>query len=354
MQPFIRHTIPEGEQTAMTGLPSEALEFLDALSIEKNYSSNTVLSYRRNLSQFFQWLEANHLPMDAGSLDTLTIRHYITFLKGQVKNISIKQKLATLKSFFKYLEEIFEGIRLPAIPRHMKKERMPVETISLQEMLIILEAVSKRKFELSHARSVRKRNVSRLQKQLDNCSRDLAILALLSGTGIRVGELTAININDVNIHDKTIIIHGKRNKLREIFFDVPTIENPLLEYLNWRTSLNKDSQALFLNSKDMQRMTPRSVQRMLKIYLEIAGVSQNLTPHILRHSYASLSIEKGANIKAISQLLGHSHVGTTLEYYTHLSKDHLRAVYRQSHPGSEVDKSLTEIMESRKSILTSL
>jgi site-specific recombinase XerD len=340
--------------TMIKQLPLEALEFLEVLAIERNYSQNTVLSYRRNLNQFFKWLDNNNLQSDVTCLEPITIRSFISFLKREIKNISIKQKLATLKSFFKYLEEIYEVTKLPAIPKHMKKERVPIETISVQEMHILLDAVSKRKNELLITISNRKKNISRLQKQIINCKRDHAILALLSGTGIRVGELTAINVDDINLHEKTIVIHGKRNKIREVFFDVPLIENPLIEYLIWRTSVITKVMALFLNSKDNQGITTRSIQRMLKIYVEISGISLDLTPHILRHSYASISIEKGANIKAISQLLGHAQVSTTLEYYTHLSKEHLRKVYKETHPGSQSNKSLHEIMNERKSIITSL
>ncbi|NSW92102.1 MAG: tyrosine-type recombinase/integrase [Firmicutes bacterium] len=338
----------------MNNIPADVQDFLDALAIEQNCSSNTITSYRRNLKQFFDWLESNNSPTCIDELHPMILRKYIAYLKGRVKHISIKQKIATLKSFFRFLKENTPDINLPHIPKHIKKERTQIKTLSTTEIHTLLDAVSKRKKEIEHTLTVKSKNTSRLHKQLLNCRRDLVILILLVGTGMRVGELTALDISDIDFGTKTITVHGKRNKLREVFFDIPSIESALLDYFNWRNTLDIEHNALFINSKDHSRITPRSIQRLLKLYLDMAGLPSEITPHSLRHSYATISIEKGANIKAISQLLGHSHIGTTLEYYTHISKEHLRAVYKQSHPDTPNDIPLSKVMENRKSILTNL
>jgi len=337
-------------------LSADAVDFLEAIKIEQNLSPNTVSSYRRNLEQFFSWLLQNDLPLTIDKLHPLILRKYIVFLKNEVNNSnnSIKQKIATLKSFFNHLKSVSEDISIPHIPSHIKKERKPIKTLSQAEVRRLLDAVINRKNNIEASLSKKPRYFARLKKQLLNCTRDLSILSLLVGTGIRVAELSSLNLSDINFLEKTVLIHGKRSKLREVFFDIPSIEAALSEYYNWRISINLRHDAFFINSKDSSRITPRSIQRLLKIYLEIASLPSDITPHSLRHSYASISIEKGANIKAISQLLGHSHVGTTLEFYTHLSKEYLRLVFKETHPDTDQTVSLKQAMENRKKILTSL
>ena len=170
---------------------------------------------------------------------------------------------------------------------------------------------------------------------------------------MRVGELAMIDTADIDFDDTSITVHGKGNKFRQVFFDVPAVKQALLDYMELRNNLPTDSGALFLNSKSYSRITTRSVQRLLKLYLALANLPSDISPHTLRHSYATISIENGANIKAICKLLGHSHVKTTLEYYTHLSKEYLRKVFITCHPCVPNDVSISSAMQNRSDIITS-
>lgn len=329
-------------------LPCEAIDFLESLSIERGCSNHTISSYTFSLQHYFDWLKSNNY-----TIDNVNIREYIAHLKTTLKNVSVKQRLACLKSFYNYISATYVCDIKPAFPKRIKSDKYFVSTISSAQVQLLLNSVSTRKNQLSEQSSSNSNN-KRLQKQINNCTRDLAIITLLVGTGIRVGELMGINISDINTYDKCITIRGKGNKIRQVFFDVPVIENALSEYLKLRLSLDAHDDALFLNSKSLRRITTRSIERMLKIYLNIAGLPKSVSPHILRHTYATISIENGANIKAISKLLGHANVKTTLEYYTHLSNEYLHKVFIACHPCIPSTVSIKTAMENRSAIITDL
>jgi site-specific recombinase XerD len=327
----------------MMVLPPEAAAFIDALETEKYCSKHTILSYTYTLNHYCAWLEANNF-----TFDSVDMRQYVLHLKTTLKNISVKQRVACLKSFYNYLDREC----VPVFPKRLKIDEYPILTLSTAQVQALLDSVCTRRDSVKSKLSASPAS-KLLTKQLNNCFRDLAIITLLVGTGMRVGELVKINISDIDFNDASILIHGKGNKLRHVFFDVPAVKQPLLDYMLLRNNLTAGSGALFLNSKSFSRISTRSVQRMLKLYLALANLPSSVSPHTLRHSYATISIENGANIKAISSLLGHSHVKTTLEYYTHLSKDYLRKVFVACHPCSPNDISITAAMQNRSALITS-
>jgi site-specific recombinase XerD len=323
-------------------LPLEAAAFIDALETEKYCSKHTILSYTYTLNHYCAWLAANDF-----TFDNVDMRQYVLHLKSTLKNISVKQRIACLKSFYNYLDRECS----PVFPKRIKIDELPILTLSNTQLQALLNAVCERKISLEALLCESPGN-KKLSKQIINCSRDLAIITLLAGTGMRVGELVSINLDDINFNDDSITVLGKGNKFRQVFFDVPAIKQALSDYLTVRNNLGSDSDALFLNSKSYSRITTRSVQRMLKLYLELANLPSSVSPHILRHTFATLSIENGANIKAICKLLGHSHVKTTLEYYTHLSKEYLRKVFHACHPYSNNDVPINTAMQNRSDIIT--
>jgi site-specific recombinase XerD len=274
------------------------------------------------------------------------MRQYVLHLKSSLKNISVKQRIACLKSFYNYLD------RDPVFPKRIKIDEYPILTLSTAQVQALLDAVSVRRDKLKSLLS-ESPGSKKLTKQLNNCYRDSAIITLLVGTGMRVGELAMIDTADIDFDDASITIHGKGNKFRQVFFDVPAVKQALSDYMDIRNNLPTDSGVLFLNSKSYSRITTRSVQRMLKLYLALANLPSSVSPHTLRHTYATISIENGANIKAICKLLGHSHVKTTLEYYTHLAKEYLRKVFVACHPCAHNDVSISTAMQNRSAIITS-
>lgn len=330
-------------------LPAEMQEFLDVLEFDRLCSRNTVVSYRRNLQQFVRWLAKNDITLNIFEITSVIIRQYISFLKQTVKGISIKQKIATLKSLYSHFSDIDEDYPVPVFPKKIKAVLNPVPSLSAEQLESLLNAVDKRENELASMPVSPRRTLRQ-----NNCLRDKAIIALLAGTGIRVSEAAGINVSDIDWERRTILIHGKGSKDRTVYFNVPVIVNTLKRYAEWRTVQGFSHDALFLNTKDDTRLTTRSIQRMLKPYLQAAGLPLSVSPHTLRHSFATVCIENGANIKAISQLLGHARVETTVKYYLHLSSDFVRQAYSAINPFDKRTTPISEVIARHRSMVFQL
>lgn len=327
-------------------LPAEMMEFLDVLEFDRLYSSHTVMSYRRNLQQFVGWLMKNGLTTNIFEITPPIIRSYLSFLKTILKGISIKQKIATLKSLYHYYQDLDEALEPPSFPKNIKAMLRPVQSLTTAQIQCLLDAARGREQGLSALPDSPRRRC-----QIGNCIRDRAMLSLLAGTGIRVHELVGINISDIDFGERTIRIRGKGHKERTVYFDVPTMISALDHYLRWRREQGITHDALFVNSRDKGRLTTRSVQRMLKLYLDLAGLPNWVSPHILRHSFATLTIENGANIKAVSQLLGHARVETTIKFYLHLSSEFVRQVYSLTNPFASRQRSVSDIIAQRRNMV---
>lgn len=180
------------------------------------------------------------------------------------------------------------------------------------------------------------------------------MIKLLLSTGLRISEALNIRNKDIDFIDKSIAINGKGKKIREVFFDIHELEDDFLKFINKvkEQSLNHDF--IFVSIKNYSKLTSRGFQLLLKKYLKLAGISKIITPHNLRHTFASISIEKGCNIKAVSQILGHSNVNITIDTYTHLSNEHVREVIKRCNPLSKEIITLDERIENRKKSLVYL
>ena len=158
-------------------------------------------------------------------------------------------------------------------------------------------------------------------------------------------------MQDLDLEGGTIRVHGKGGHERTVFCDLPEILQPLRLYLRWRDSVEPEHDQIFLNGRDLGPLSTRAVQLRLRALANDLGLPETLTPHILRHTYATLAVEKGANLKALSQLLGHADIKTTLQLYTHLSTDHLHKVFRICHPLWDNRRELPEIINDRKKMI---
>lgn len=340
----------------MSELASLCEDFLSALDLERNYSPYTVRAYRCNLGQFLAWLAAQGMPGSLSDLTGLRIRDFLGYLRDTCHNDArtVAHKLATLKSFLGYLREILPPATartLPTITWHYRYDKKVQHALCDEDLNALLDAVQRRVAGAQTHLQATKRKTRRLRKQLAACRRDLLMLLLMAGAGLRVGEVCALNLEDIDRTDRSIRVRGKGRKTRIVYFDIPEMVEAMELYLRDRTVLGSEATALFLNSRDGDRITPRAVQLLLKNYVQDAGVDRTTSPHTLRHSFATLSIERGANVKAVSQLLGHAHVSTTLALYTHLSASHVRQVFRLFHPRNPDRLPLEEVVALRRHAL---
>ena len=298
-------------------------QFLEHLRYERNVSTHTLRNYASDLQQFVNFLA----PEDASGkrptfpevseIDHLTIREWMSELhNAQKTKSSIARKLAALRTFFQFL--VREGTielnpaKLVSTPRQEKK---------LPKHLSIEEAI---------------RFIETPDLETDLGKRDRAMLELMYATGIRVAELTTLNLADVDFRNQLIRVTGKRRKQRIVPFGDPAAE-AIRNYLTVRDKFlfnapvsKRDDEALFLNYQGT-RITTRSVGRMVEKYIRICAGMHNISPHALRHSFATHLLDSGADLRDIQELLGHARLSTT-QVYTHVSMEKLVAVYDKAHP----------------------
>ena len=296
--------------------------YISFLKNEKNYSNNTIISYENDLLQLLNYLRDYKIikRSNVQYIDRSIMRKYIVYLKKCDYSVrSICRKISTIRSFFKFLSresivDINPTINL-ITPKINKK--LP-SFLYLEEINKLIETPS------GHT-------ILGI--------RDRAILELLYGTGMRVGELVNLDIRDIDLYDeKTVRVFGKGSKERILPLGNPSIK-AVQEYLTVRSifrkniSIDKNNQnALFLN-RFGGRLSARSIRRLLIKYMKMAGLNKKISPHVLRHSFATHLLGGGADLRSVQELLGHESLSTT-QIYTHITKERLKAIYKKSYPRS--------------------
>lgn len=290
-------------------------KFIDYLSLERGFSPHTCRAYRKDLELFSAFLRDRGLSADITTIDHLTIRLYLGYLYHgeRVKRSSVVRKLATLRTFFKHLKR--EGIigKNPAtMVATPKGTRDLPHALTVDEVFRLLE-IPQRGNPLG--------------------LRDRAILELLYSSGLRVGELTSLNLNDLDLGGGMVRVMGKGRKERVVPIGSKATE-ALRAYLTHRGELlgkrKESSRPLFLNYRG-ERLTARSVAKMIKKYLHKGVIWKETTPHTFRHSFATHLLDAGADLRGIQELLGHASLSTT-QKYTHVSSAKLMEVYDRTHP----------------------
>jgi len=333
------------------------LQFTAFLDVECGYAENTVNSYGLHLDDFMRYLERQKIRLKR--LRNEHVRQYVLYLREERGNGSktIRTKLEALRSFLKYLTEnvrLFSRSPISEKEFRYKVEKKEAQSISEEQVGALLEAVGQRHRDVRQAIETTTGKKTLWTKKLFAAWRDLVLIKLLVATGLRISEALSIRIGDIDFPDKSIIIHGKGKKMRKIFFDIESLEPDLLDYLQQRRNLDVEHDYIFVSIKSYQPLTARGFQVLLKKYLADAALSSRVTPHTLRHSFATIAIEKGANIKAVSQILGHSNCKITIDLYTHLSSEHLRAVMQKCNPLSMEVIPIEERLEMRRKHLAYL
>lgn len=282
--------------------------FLRYLDLEKNASGYTLRDYRIDLRGFREFLKET--PLDA--IDYLTLRRYLAALRAQnFAKRTVARKLATLRSFFRFLQR--EGV-LQANPAVLlatpKLDRRLPRFLGEDEVTALVESP---------------------QPTTPSGARDRAILETLYSTGIRVSELTGLRLEDVDFISGTLKVRGKGRKERL----APVGERALAvlhTYLQLRTKQRqvKEPQWLLLNQRGT-RLTPRAVERIVRKYIRKTGLQMQVSPHTLRHTFATHLLDHGADLRSVQELLGHKNLSTT-QIYTHVTTQRLKAIYDKAHP----------------------
>jgi len=303
--------ISDGGEGLMT--PNEALiQFMSYIQLEKNYSAHTVREYESDILDFFRFLEAEGVT----SLDQVEYIHarlYVTKLYDkQLSRTSISRKISSIRSFYKFgnreyglKEDAFRSLYHPK-----KEERLP--HFFYEEELHVLFAAT----EGDDHMSIRNR----------------AILELLYATGIRVSELTSLEVTDVDYRLGILRVMGKGRKERYVPFG--QFAQDALEHFvtTVRPMLMKQKQhnSVFTNMRG-EPLTPRGVRYLLNEMVKKASLHTKIYPHMLRHTFATHLLNNGADLRTVQELLGHSHLSST-QVYTHVTKEHLRKTYMNAHP----------------------
>lgn len=290
--------------------PQKVSDFLAYLTNEKRYSTHTCQAYQRDLAEFLKYANKKSIE-DWQNVHSQQLRLFVAELNREGQSAkSIQRKMSSLRSFYRFLmREGFvknnpvEGVKTPKVGKHLPN------VLDVDQVHILLSPE-----EAGDITSIR----------------DLAILELLYGCGLRLSELSSLDINDIDFNDNTVRVTGKGSKTRVL----PLGKHARQALIAWLKSralwAEHDEMALFLSQRG-KRIANRSIQARLKYWGEKTGLGSALHPHRLRHSFASHLLESSGDIRAVQELLGHANLSTT-QIYTHLDFQHLARVYDKAHP----------------------
>jgi integrase/recombinase XerC len=290
-------------------------DFLEHVRLELRSPESTVRAYRADLEELLGFLGEEYQPgwrPTPAEVDTPALRSYVGWLhhRGSSRP-TVARKVAAVRTFFRYLvrqqaldSSPAEALRAPKQPR-----RLP-QAATVDEVFALLEAP----------------DTSSLAGK-----RDRALLETLYASGLRVAELTGLDLDDLHLGERTVRVLGKGDKERIVPFGAKA-ERALREWLSASEALRekRDEDAVFLNLRG-GRLSTRSVRRILERYVRQVALARKVSPHALRHSFATHLLESGADLRAIQELLGHASLSTT-QRYTKVSLEHLLEVYDRTHP----------------------
>ncbi|MFC2165921.1 site-specific tyrosine recombinase XerD [Acidobacteriota bacterium] len=284
--------------------------FLDFLSVEKGLAANTILSYSRDLQKLFLFFNKEKIPwMSAKETDLVKFIHHMS--KSGLSARSLARLISSMKSFYRFL--VLDGILKKSPAANLSS---PKSWLSLPKFLSVKEVETL---------------LQQPDESIERGLRDKAMLELLYATGLRVSELISLRLSDLNLGDGFLVCRGKGGKERIVPLG-KSASSAVHRYLAEARSrfLLHETDVLFLTYRG-NAFTRQGFWKVLKAYAHNARLNKKISPHVLRHSFATHLLERGADLRSVQLMLGHSQI-TTTQIYTHVSRKHLRKVYEKYHP----------------------
>jgi len=296
--------------------PEEIDKFIRFLSGEKRYSDYTLRNYLHAIRSFITWLDGQKNKLRISEVSQSLARDYIIESQQIRSKRTVRNHISALRSFYQFCQSRnylnsnpFRNLTLPKL-----EKKLPV-FLSQEELIQLLEAPLKLAISSPHAEMIR--------------VRDCIIMELLYGGGLRVSEVVGLNHGDLDLPKSLVRILGKGRKERVV--PIPERTSSLLISFRENFCLDASSSSPLFTSSKAQRLTSRNIQIRLKKYLAFCQLPQDVTPHKLRHSFATHLLDNGADLRSVQELLGHSSLSTT-QVYTHVSVGRLKNAHKLAHP----------------------
>lgn len=299
----------------MNTLKDYISEYLNYCEYRKQLNFKTIKAYKIDLNQYNSFCLDISDPFSKKAVDS-----YITELFKHYKSKSVKRKIASLKAFFHYLEytEFLAQNPFDKLDVYFREAKLLPKTISFHSIQKFLSVLYAQKMQTVSA------------YQFKCCLRDIAVIELLFATGMRISELCSLKPSDIDLENNTVLIYGKGSKERILQFGNCEVISALATY---QSTFKADISACgyFFVNKRKQKLSDQSVRFMINRYAALAGIEQHITPHMFRHSLATLLLEQDVDIRYIQKMLGHSSISTT-EIYTHVSSAKQKDILVNKHP----------------------
>ena len=304
----------------MKTLESHIAEYLEYCEFRKRLNNKTLKAYKIDLKQYIAFSHSFPDYLSRNSVDV-----FITNLHKQYKPKTVKRKIASLKAFFHYLEykEILVENPFNKLEIRFREAKLLPKTIpfySIQQFLFVL---------------YEQKEQAKSEYQLHCSLRDIAVIELLFATGMRISELCSLKESDIDLANNTVLVYGKGAKERILQIGNSEVISALELY---QTTFKEEiaNCGYFFVNKLHNRLSDQSVRFMINRYTELAGIKQHITPHMFRHSFATLLLEQDVDIRYIQKMLGHSSISTT-EIYTHVSNTKQKDILVNKHPRNLID-----------------
>ncbi len=293
------------------GMDKLAQRFLLYLRAERNSSAHTLRAYRHDLDAYLVFLQEKYPGLSLERNHRLVVRDYLGQLHSQnLKRATLLRSVAVLRSFYKFLarEEIVPRTPFVNLPMPKREKRLPryITEVDMQALLDLP-----------------------LQSQEPMALRDSALMELLYSSGLRISELCGLNIEDIDMWGGLVRVFGKGSRERLVPLGLPA-QKRIHAYLAAHPGGERKSGLLFANHRG-QRLGDRGARLIVEKWVRRAALRQHISPHAFRHSFATHLLDRGCDLKAVQEMLGHRQL-TTTQTYTHVTPEHLRKVYEQSHP----------------------
>lgn len=324
----------------MNDLELNSQKFIKHCRNQRRLSQDTVRAYGLDLKGFAEFLSAcDPQIIDSAEVTKRTLQEYVNFLNESFAVKTVRRRVASIRSFFNYLEgeEIIAENPFSKFHLNIKEPFRVPKTLSLDEVTRILEAVygdSPTLFPVMSKLESRKRSSEKITINPNSeefiWARDVAILELLFAGGFRVSELCKLDFGDISADHLAIRINGKGNKERTIYLENIEVVKALNRYLIVRDAAEVENPYVFI-TKFHKPITTQAVRNLVEKYTKLAGINKKVTPHFFRHSFASLLLEEGVDIKYIQDFLGHSSISTT-QIYLHTTSSQKRRILSTKHP----------------------